>query len=101
VNHQPTDREEKALCSTSSLHVSEESDHAIVPVNLSNNGEPSPAEIGEGSAGTKENAGPPSTPDTERGSCVPGIGRRASSIEGTKTGEVHGFAPPSHARPAT
>jgi RNA-directed DNA polymerase len=67
VNHQPTDREEKAPCSTSSLHISEESDHAIVPVNLSNNGEPSPAEIGEGSAGTKENAGPSSTHPTQSG----------------------------------
>ena len=67
MNHQPTDREEKAPCSTSSLHISEESDHAIVPVNLSNNGEPSPAEIGEGSAGTKENAGPSSTHPTQSG----------------------------------
>jgi RNA-directed DNA polymerase len=67
VNPQPTDREEKALCSTSSLHDSEESDHAIVPVNLSNNGESSPAEIGEESAGTKENAGPSSTHLTQSG----------------------------------
>ncbi|MBV8706322.1 MAG: hypothetical protein JO028_03970 [Acidobacteriaceae bacterium] len=57
MNHRPTDREEKALCSTSSMHTFEESDHAIVPVNQLNNGEPSPAEIGEGSAWTKENAG--------------------------------------------
>jgi RNA-directed DNA polymerase len=49
------------------MHISEESDHAIVPVNLSNNGEPWPAEIGEGSAGTKENAGPSSTHPTQSG----------------------------------
>ena len=67
MNHRPTDREEKALCSTSSVHISEESDHAIVPVNLSNNGGQRPAEIGEGSAGTKENVSPSSTHPTQSG----------------------------------
>lgn len=67
MKHQPTDREEKAPCSTSSVPISEESDHAIVPVNLSNNGELSPTEMGEGSAGTKENAGLSSTHLTQSG----------------------------------
>jgi RNA-directed DNA polymerase len=67
VNHQLTDREEKAPRSTSSLHLFEESDHAIVPVNLSNHGGQRPAERGEGSAGTKENVSPSSTHPTQSG----------------------------------
>lgn len=62
-----TDREEKAQGQTSSMHTFEESDHAVVPVSPSNKGEPSPAETGEGSAWTKENAGPSATHPTQSG----------------------------------
>lgn len=65
-----TDREAKAQGRTASMPVSEESDHVIVPVNLSNkDGLPS-AERGEGSAWTKENASPSRTCPTQRGTGV-------------------------------
>jgi RNA-directed DNA polymerase len=65
-----TDREAKAPGRTASMPVSEESDHVIVPVNLSNkDGLPS-AERGEGSAWTKENASPSRTCPTQRGTGV-------------------------------
>lgn len=65
-----TDREAKAQGRTASMPVSEESDHVIVPVNLSNkDGHPS-AERGEGSAWTKENASPSRTCPTQRGTSV-------------------------------
>jgi RNA-directed DNA polymerase len=64
------DREAKAQGRTASMPVSEESDHVIVPVNLSNkDGLPS-AERGEGSAWTKENASPSHTCPTQRGTGV-------------------------------
>ena len=53
--NQSRDRSEKALYRTADRHVSEESDCAIVPVNLSNKEEQSSAEMGEGRAQTKEN----------------------------------------------
>ena len=53
-SNQDRDRSEKAIGRTTDRHVSEESDRAVVPVNLSNKeGHPS-AEVGEGRAWTKE-----------------------------------------------
>jgi RNA-directed DNA polymerase len=67
---QRPDREAKAPGRTASMHVSEESDHVIVPRNPSNkDGHPS-AERGEGSAWTKENASPSHTCPTQRGARV-------------------------------
>ena len=54
---QSRDRSEKALSRNADGHVLEESDCAIVPVNLSNKEEQSSAEMGEGRARAKENAG--------------------------------------------
>ena len=67
---QRPDREAKAPGRTASMHVSEESDHVIVPRNpLNKDGHPS-AERGEGSAWTKENARPSHTHPTPRGARV-------------------------------
>jgi RNA-directed DNA polymerase len=69
-NTNTTDREAKASCRTASMPVSEESDHAVVPMNPSNkDGHPS-AEREEGSAWTKENARPSHTYPTQRGVSV-------------------------------
>jgi len=67
---QRTDREAKAQGHTASMHVSEKSDHVIVPVNPSNKNGPPSAERGEGSAWTKENASPSHTCPTQRGTGV-------------------------------
>jgi hypothetical protein len=53
--NQDRDRSEKANRRTADRHVSEESDCAIVPVNLSNKEGQTSAEIGEGRARAKEN----------------------------------------------
>jgi hypothetical protein len=64
------DREAKAPGRTASMHVSEESDHVIVPRNpLNKDGHPS-AERGEESAWTKENARLSHTHPTQRGASV-------------------------------
>ena len=68
--NQSRDRSEKASCRTADRHASEESDCAIVPVNLSNKEEQSSAEMGEGRAQTKENIGPSSTSPTQSGKSV-------------------------------
>jgi RNA-directed DNA polymerase len=68
--NQSRDRPEKALCRTAGRHASEESDCAIVPVNLSNKEEQSSAEMGEGRAQTKENIDPSSTSPTQSGKPV-------------------------------
>jgi RNA-directed DNA polymerase len=65
-----TDREAKAHRRTASMHVSEESDHVIVPRNPSNKDGPPSAERGEGSAWTEENASPSRTCPTQRGTGV-------------------------------
>ena len=54
-SNQDRDRPEKANSRTADRHVAEESDRAIVPVNLSNNEGQTSAEIGEGRARAKEN----------------------------------------------
>src|ERR1700733_7790348 len=68
--NQSRDRSEKALRHTADRHASEESDFAIVPVNLSNKEEQSSAEMGEGRAQTKENIGPSNTSPTQSGKRV-------------------------------
>jgi len=68
--NQDRDRSEKAKRRTADRHVSEESDCAKVPVNLSNKeGQPS-AEIGEGRARTKENIAESRTRPTQSGKRV-------------------------------
>src|ERR1700683_4142939 len=68
--NQDRDRSEKAKRRTADRHVSEESDCAIVPMNLSNKeGQPS-AEIGEGRARTKENIAESHTRPTQSGKRV-------------------------------
>src|ERR1700686_865751 len=62
--NQSRDRAEKALRRTADRHVSEKSDCATVPVNLSNKEEQSSAEMGEGRARTKGNIGPSRTRQT-------------------------------------
>src|ERR1700680_3275497 len=86
--NQSRDRSEKALCRTADRHVSEESDCAIVPVNLSNNEEQSSAEMGEGRAWAKENIGPSNTSPTQRGKSV-SQGRCASGSKGKEAGTVY------------
>ena len=65
--NQSRDRSEKALRRTADRHASEESDCAILPVNLSNKEEQSSAEIGEGRAQAKENIVPSNTHPTQCG----------------------------------
>ena len=64
------DRSEKAHCRTADRHAPEESDCAIVPVNLSNNEEQSSAEMGEGRAPAKENIAQFNTSPTQSGEHV-------------------------------
>ena len=67
---QSRDRSEKAVRHTADRHASEESDCAIVPVNLSNKEEQSSAEMGEGRARAKENIAPSYTSPTQSGKRV-------------------------------
>src|ERR1017187_6933645 len=64
------DRADKANSRTADRHVSEESDRAVVPVNLSNKEGQASAEIGEGRARAKENIVPPHTRPTQSGKRV-------------------------------
>src|ERR1700685_2471163 len=68
--NQSRDRSEKALRRTADRHVSEESDCAIVPVNLSNKEEQSSAEMGGGRARAKEDIGPSNTRPIQSGKRV-------------------------------
>jgi RNA-directed DNA polymerase len=68
--NQSRDRSEKAICHTADRHVSEESDCAIVPVNLPNKEEQSAAEVGEGRAQAKKNIDPSNTSPTQSGKRV-------------------------------
>src|SRR6516225_8395791 len=74
-------RPEKAQSRNAGMHASEESDHAILPMNQPNNeGQPS-AEVGEGRAWTKENIVRSDTFPTQCGSSrVPRIARCAAII---------------------
>jgi RNA-directed DNA polymerase len=64
------DRPEKAIGRTAGRPVPEESERVIVPVNLSNNEEQSPAEMGEGRTRTKENIVQSHTSPTQSGKPV-------------------------------
>ena len=69
-SNQDRDRSEKANRRTADRHVSEESDCAVVPVNLSNKEGQTSAEIGEGRARAKENIVPSHTRPTQSGERV-------------------------------
>ena len=69
-SNQDRDRPEKANSRTADRHVAEESDRAIVPVNLSNKEGQTSAEIGEGRARAKENIAPSHTRPTQSGERV-------------------------------
>src|SRR6266516_2917347 len=69
-SNQDRDRPEKANSRTTDRHVAEESDRAIVPVNLSNKEGQTSAEIGEGRARAKENIAPSHTRPTQSGNRV-------------------------------
>src|SRR6202521_1195742 len=69
-SNQDRDRSEKANRRTAGRHVSEESDCARVPVNLSNKEGQTSAEIGEGRARSKENIAPSHTRPTQSGERV-------------------------------
>src|SRR5216684_4284747 len=80
-SNQDRDRPEKSNSRTADRHVAEESDRAIVPVNLSNKEGQTSAEIGEGRARAKENIAPSHTRPTQSGERVSqGLGgvRRAA-----------------------
>ena len=64
------DRSEKANSRNADRHVPEESDHAVVPVNLSNKEEQFLAEMGEGRVWAKENIAQFSTSPTQSGKRV-------------------------------
>src|SRR5258708_1667285 len=64
------DQSEKAIRRTADRHALEESDRAVVPVNLSNNEEHSSAEAGEGRARAKENIAQSNTSPTQSGERV-------------------------------
>jgi hypothetical protein len=89
------DRSEKALCRTADRHVSEESDCAILPVNLSNKEEQSSAEMGEGRARTVENVAESDTSPTQSGERVShGLGdvRKAAQERGLHPDPAARFA---------
>jgi RNA-directed DNA polymerase len=69
-SNQDRDRSEKANRRTADWHVSEESDCAKVPVNLSNKEGQTSAEMGEGRARAKENIVPSHTRPTQSGERV-------------------------------
>src|SRR4029077_9001343 len=69
-SNQNRDRSEKADSCTADRHVPEESDRAVVPVNLSNKEEPSSAEAEEGRARAKENIAQSNTSPTQSGKRV-------------------------------
>ena len=70
-SNQDRDRSEKADSRTADGHALEESDRAVVPVNLSNKEEPSSAEAGEERARAKENIAQSHTSPTQSGERVP------------------------------
>jgi RNA-directed DNA polymerase len=64
------DRPEKAISRTAGWRVPEESDCAVIPVNLSNKEGQTSAEIGEGRARAKENIAESHTHPTQSGERV-------------------------------
>ncbi len=69
-SNQERDRSAKAKSRKADMHVLEESDCAVVPVNQPNNEERSSAEVWEGRAQTKENIARSSTSPTQSGKRV-------------------------------
>jgi RNA-directed DNA polymerase len=69
-SNQDRDRSEKAIRRTADRHAPEESDHAVVPVNLSNKEKQSSAEMGEERAWARENIAQSSTSPTQSGKRV-------------------------------
>ena len=69
-SNQDRDRSEKAISRTADRHVPEESDRAVVPMNLPNNEEQSSAEVEEGRARAKENIAQSNTHPTQSGKGV-------------------------------
>ena len=63
-------RPEKAQSRNAGMHASEESDHAILPMNQPNNEDISSAEVGEGRAWAKENIVQSNTSPTQSGERV-------------------------------
>jgi len=85
-------RSGKAQSHTPDMHAVEESDCAIVPMNQSNKGEQSSAEIGEGRAQTVENIAKSDTSPTQSGERVShGLGdvREASQERGGTPNQGH------------
>ena len=69
-SNQDRDQSEKAKRRTAGWRVPEESDCAVIPVNLSNKEGQTSAEIGEGRARAKENTAPSHTRPTQSGERV-------------------------------
>ena len=92
------DRSGKANNHKPDMNAREESDCAVVPVKRPNKEAIVSAAVVEGRAQTKEND---AEPDTERGTSVSGVRRRAPSGAGEEAGTVHGSAAPSDSRVAT
>ena len=69
-SNQDRDRTEKADSRTAGRHVPEESDRAVVPMNLSNKEEQSSAEAEEGRAQARENIAQSNTSPTQSGERV-------------------------------
>jgi len=86
-SHQDRDQSEKANSRTAGWHVPEESDCAVVPVNLSNNEEQSSAEAGEERARAKENIAPSNTSPTQSGEPVSQGLRGVRPVAGEKREE--------------
>ena len=79
-SHKGRDRSAKAKSRTADMHVLEESDCAVLPVNQPNKEDNNSAEVGEGRAWTKENVVRSNTTPTQSGEVrVPWIGRCAAS----------------------
>ena len=95
-SNQDRDQSEKANRRTADGHAPEESDRAVVPVNLSNKEDLSSAEAGEERARAKENIVLSNTSPTQCGEVsVPRIVRCASSSiarQSSKVGAVCGSA---------
>jgi RNA-directed DNA polymerase len=68
--HQGRDRSAKVISHKAGMHVEEESDRAVLPMNQPNKGESTSAEAGEGRARTKENIAQSNTSPTQSGERV-------------------------------
>src|SRR5215813_9614238 len=69
-SNQDRGRSEKVQSRKAGMHASEESDHAILPMNQPNNEDCSSAEVGEGRAWAKENIVRSNTSPTQSGKRV-------------------------------